>query len=107
MSDARIWLVIVTLGIGTYLMRWSFLGIFGGRRLPDWAQRHLRFTSVAVLPALIAPGVIWPPATGGQPDAARMIAAVVTVVAGMASRGVLVAIVAGFAALYLGLWLVG
>lgn len=107
MSDARIWLVIVLLSIGTYLMRWSFLGVFGRRQLPDWAQRHLRFTTVAVLPALIAPGVIWPPATGGEPDPARLLAAAATVAVGMATRSILIAIAGGMATLYLALWLIG
>ena len=38
-SDATIWLVIMALGIGTYLIRWSFLGAVGDRAVPDWAQR--------------------------------------------------------------------
>lgn len=107
MSDARTWFIIVALGVGTYLMRWSFLGVLGRRQLPDWAQRHLRFTTVAVLPALIAPGVIWPQATGGHPDPARLLAALATVAAGIVTRSVLMAIVAGMATLYLALWLLG
>lgn len=63
-SDATIWLVILALGIGTYLIRWSFLGAVGDRAVPDWAQRVLRYTAVSVLPALIAPLVMWPAATG-------------------------------------------
>lgn len=81
-SDLTIWIVILILGVFTYLIRWSFLGVLGGRDLPEWVLRMLRYTPVAVLPALVAPLVVWPAATGGQPDPARMAAALATVIAG-------------------------
>ena len=94
-SNLTIWTVIVVLGIGTYLIRWSFLGVLGGRDLPEWVLRLLRYTPVAVLPALVAPLVVWPEATGGAPDPARLAAAVATVAAGLWTRNVLAAIAAG------------
>ena len=59
-----LWLVMGLLGLGTYFIRFSFLGGLGNRLLPGWLRRALRYTSVAVLPALVAPAVIWPAATG-------------------------------------------
>ncbi|RAP42392.1 hypothetical protein BYZ73_04140 [Rhodovulum viride] len=106
-STAGIWAIIVTLGIGTFLMRFSFLGAMGGRRLPDWLLRHLRYTPVAVLPALVAPAVVWPPATGGDPDPARLAAAIVTVAVGWWRKSVLAAIGAGAVTLYTLLFLLG
>lgn len=100
-----IWLIIVVLGLGTFLLRYSFLGLVGGRRLPEWTLRYLRYTAVAVLPGLVAPLVLWPQATGGQPDPARLIAAAATVVGGLVTRNTLVAILSGFCTLYLALWL--
>ena len=41
-TDGQIWLVIALLGIGTYLVRLSFLGLIGNRQMPDWVLRHLR-----------------------------------------------------------------
>ena len=105
-SNATIWLVILAAALGTYGLRWSFLGAFGNRPMPAWAQRILRYTAVAVLPALAAPLVAWPAATDGQPDPARMIAAAVTLVVGMVTRNVLAAILGGMAALYTGLYLI-
>lgn len=102
-----IWMVIVVLGIGTFVLRYSFLGILGNRPLPAWALRYLRYTAVAVLPALVAPLVLWPQATGGQIDPARLIAAGVTVIVGLITRNTLAAILGGLCALYLGLWLIG
>lgn len=99
-SDATIWAVIVALGIGTWLIRFSFLGLIGNRPLPEWVLRHLRYTPVAVIPALVAPLVVWPPATGGSPDPARLIAAGATIAVGMVTKSVLGAIVAGMGTLY-------
>ena len=77
-SAFEVWTIIVLMGLGTYLIRFSFLGLIGARKLPDWVLRHLRYTPVAVLPGLVAPLVVWPEATGGNPDLARFVAAVAT-----------------------------
>lgn len=102
-SDATIWLIIAGLAVGTFAVRFSFLGLLGRRELPGWLLRYLRYTPVALLPALIAPLVLWPPATGGSPDLARLAAAAATLAAGMATKSVLAAILAGAAVLALGL----
>ncbi|MEM6467558.1 MAG: AzlD domain-containing protein [Pseudomonadota bacterium] len=104
-DSATLWTVIVGLGIGSYLFRFGFLGIIGDRDLPPWILRHLRYTAVAVLPGLVAPLVIWPPATGGELDAPRLLAALVTLVAGLVTRNPLLAIVLGASTLYGGLFL--
>lgn len=102
-SGVDIWVVIVALGIGTFLIRFSFLGIVGNRQMPDWVLRHLRYTPVAVLPGLVAPLALWPSATGGDPDPARLIAAAVTVFVGWWRKSVLWGAAAGFVALGVGL----
>ena len=106
-SDLTIWTIILLSALGTYGLRWSFLGAFGNRPMPVWAQRLLRYTAVAVLPAIAAPLVAWPAATDGQPDPARLIAAAVTMGVGIVTRNVLAAILCGMAALYAGLYLIG
>ena len=75
-SSAQIWTIIIIMGIGTYLIRFSFLGLIGDRKMPDWVLRHLRYTPVAILPGIVAPLVMWP--NGGDPDPIWMIAAIVT-----------------------------
>ncbi len=99
-DKTTLWLVIVILGIGTFLIRFSFLGIIGARELPDWVLRHLRFVAVAVLPGLIAPLVVWPDATGGQIDPVRMGAALVAFAVGMWWQSVLGAVFGGMVTLY-------
>jgi len=99
-DDATFWLVTLVLGLGTFLIRFSFLGLLGGRQLPDWALTHLRYVGVAVLPALLTPMVIWPAATGGVTDPVRLVAALVALAAGV-RLGVVWAIVAGMGTLWL------
>ena len=101
------WGVVIGLAAGTYLLRFSFLGLLGQRALPVWLVRGLRYTSVAVLPGLVAPAVLWPAATGGAPDPARLAAALMTVLAGVVFRSMLAAIIGGAVTLYLGLALIG
>ena len=105
MSGLPFWTVIVGLGIGTFLIRFSFLGLLGQKPLPPWVLRHLRYTAVAVLPGLVAPLALWPAATGGQTDPARLLAALATVAAGIWTRSVLGAMAAGAVVLYAVLWL--
>lgn len=104
-STATVWTVILLLGAGTYLVRLSFLGLLGDRALPGWALRLLRYVPVSVMPALFAPLVTWPSATGGVPDAPRLAAAVVALALGAATRSVLGAIFGGMTTLYLVMWL--
>ncbi len=101
MSDLSIWLTIIFLGIGTYLIRYSFIGFFADKELPDWLLRHLRYVPAAVMPGLVAPLTVWPEATGGDPDPARLIAAAVALFIGAVLRSVLGAIFGGMGVLYL------
>jgi branched-subunit amino acid transport protein len=99
-DNTTFWLVTIVLGIGTYLIRFSFLGLLGGRQLPDWLLVHLRYVGVAVLPALVTPLILWPAAAGGQFDPLRMIAALAALAAGW-RLGVVWSIVVGMTSLWL------
>ena len=68
-DQTELWIVIIGLGLGSFVLRFTFIGLVGGRTIPDWMLRHLRYTAVAILPALVAPLVAWPAATDGQLDA--------------------------------------
>ena len=100
MDNAAVWTTIFALGLGTFLIRFSFLGLLGGKDLPEWLTRHLRYVPVAVLPGLVAPLVVWPEATGGQTDIARSLAALTALAIGALTRSVLGAIFGGMAVLY-------
>lgn len=99
-TDTQIWTIIIILGIGTFLIRFSFLGLIGNRKMPPWVLRHLRYTPVAILPGLVAPLVLWPEATGGSPDIPRLAAAAATITVGYITKGVVRAMLAGAITLY-------
>ena len=99
-SAAEIWLLIAGMTVGTFLIRFSFLGLIGDRELPDWLVRHLRYTPVAVIPGLVVPLVIWPSATDGALDMPRLLAAIMTAAVGYKTKNVLFAIIAGAVTLY-------
>lgn len=95
--------VIVTIGIGTYLTRLSFIGIVGDRTMPDWAMVPLRFVAPAVLAALVAPAVLL---RGGSLDVLpatnpRALAALVALVVAWKTKNVAAVIVAGMAVVWL------
>lgn len=106
-SDTTVWWIIAILGVGTFLIRFSFLGIIGSRPMPPWVLRHLRYTSVAILPGLVAPLVVFPAATGGALDPARLLAALVTVLIGYRTKGVVRAMLGGALTLFAVQYLLG
>ncbi len=106
-DQSTLWTVILGLGAGSYLLRFTFIGLVGNRPMPAWLLRHLRYTAVAILPALVAPQILWPAATDGQTDPARLAAACVTLAVGLWTKNLFAAIFAGAATLYALLYLLG
>ena len=89
-TDGTIWAIIVALGVGTFVIRFSFLGLLGDRDLPEWVLRHLRYTAVAILPALVTPMVLWPNAT----------AAILALAVGYLTKNAIATIATGLIALF-------
>ena len=106
-TDAEIWWIIAILAIGTYLIRFSFLGLIGDRALHPFVLRLLRFTPVAVLPGMVAPLVIWPAATDGAGDPVRIVAALVALAVAWWRKEVLWGVAAGMTTFYAGLFATG
>ena len=94
----KIWALIVAAALGTYLIRFSFLGLIGDQALPPVLLRMLRYTPVAVLPGLVAPILL----DGDMPpgDIPKLIAAAATVLAGWRTKNLLAALAAGAAAFF-------
>lgn len=102
-STSDVWFIIAIMGIGTFLIRFSFLGLIGDRSMPPFVLRLLRFTPVAVLPAMIAPLALFPDATGGTPEPVRLVSIVVVTLVGWWRRSALWGLTAGAVAFYAGL----
>lgn len=99
-TSADLWFIILALGLGTFLIRFSFLGVLGDRQLPPWLLRHLRYTAVGILPAMVTPLILWPQATGEQLDPVRITAAGLALAVGLWTKNAIWAIVAGMATLW-------
>ncbi|WP_417273230.1 AzlD domain-containing protein [Celeribacter halophilus] len=98
-STTEIWIVILGMAAGTFLIRFSFLGLVGDRPLPAWLLRLLRYTPVAVLPAVVAPMLLGAKA---ETDPLRLFCAAVTIIIGVWTKNVLWAILTGLS-LFFGL----
>ena len=106
-DPVTLWTVIIAMAVGSYFLRFLFIGFVGGRQMPEWVLRHLRYTAVAMLPALVAPLVVWPDATGGNFDFPRAIAATVTLALGITTKNFVLAMLTGMTTLYTLLYIFG
>ena len=102
------WTVVLGLAIGTFLIRYSFIGLFADRGIPAWLDRSLKLMVPAIFAAIIFSGVAM---VGGElagwTDWPRYAAAVVGFIAAFTSRGnMLVTLIAGMGALHGLPWLI-
>lgn len=93
----ELWFIIIGLAVGSFALRFAFIGFMGGRPMPAWLMRHLRYTAVAIIPALVAPLVIWPAPTGGETSLPHLAVAALTFAVGYLTRNVLWALLSGAA----------
>ncbi|WGW04829.1 AzlD domain-containing protein [Tropicibacter oceani] len=101
-DKSDLWIVIIGLGIGSFGLRFVFLGIIGDRAMPEWLLRHLRYTAVAIMPALVAPLVLWPAATQGNTDPLRLAAALLALAGAYLTKSVYGGMGAGALVMLLG-----
>lgn len=94
MADWEIWALIVGLGATTYLVRFSFIGLLAGRTLPPIVIEALSFVPVTVLPALVAPMVLF---EDGQltADPVRIVSALTGFALGAAIRDIFAGVAGG------------
>lgn len=52
------WLAIAGLAIGTFLIRYSFIGLLAGKRLPPRVERALQLAVPAIFAALVLPLIL-------------------------------------------------
>lgn len=101
MTDtALVWTVIVAGGVGTYLLRLSFLALF--ERLgsvPPRLKYALRFVPAAVLAALVVPAVVLVDGGGSPLAPAKLLAGAVAAAVAYRTESIVATIVVGMAAL--------
>jgi branched-subunit amino acid transport protein len=103
MSATTLWLSIIAIGVGTFVLRLSFIGLSGRLALPARATRALRFVPAAVLSAIILPAVLRMPEGGLDVsiDNPRLIACVVAAGIAWATKSVLATLFVGMGTLWL------
>ncbi len=57
MTTLDSWLVVLGLGLGTFLIRYSFIGLFANRDMPEWLEHGLKLIVPAIFAAIVASGV--------------------------------------------------
>ena len=103
MDSTQSWLVVLGLAVGTFLIRYSFIGLFAHRDLPPWLLRALHLTVPAIFGAIVFSGVMM---VGGQIAGLnqwpRYAAAAIAFAVALRTQGnLLLTVVAGMAALHL------
>ncbi len=96
-----IWLVMILSGLATFAARFSMIGVFKDRRIPDVMRRLLTYVAPSALAAIILPDVLLIEGQAtiiGNPEIPAFLVAV-----GVAlfTRNVMVIIASGMTALWL------
>ena len=101
MSDATLWLTILGAGLGTWLLRLSFIELWQWMSVPPLLNRALRYVPPAVLAALVVPALV---RSGGvidlSPDNLRLVAGIVAAAVAWFSRNVLLTLATGMGMLW-------
>ncbi|WP_028620270.1 AzlD domain-containing protein [Pseudomonas sp. Ant30-3] len=101
MSDLALWGMFLAVGIGTFVMRLSFVELYGRWRMPESLSRALVYVPASVLAALVLPAVVYP---GGQSgfvfDNPQIPAAIIAAWVAWKTRSTVLTLVAGMAALW-------
>ncbi len=102
MSASSLWLLFLAIGIGTFLLRFLFIYLFGKIAMPDWLRRALRFVPAAALAALVFPALTHP---SGHLDISvhnfRLLAGLGGAIVAWRTRNVLLTILVGMALLWI------
>ena len=99
------WLAIIGLAIGTFAIRYSFIGLLAGKKLPPRFERALQLAVASIFAALVVPLILlhagefnlnlrWP----------HIAAALVTGVYAWWRGGMLISLVIGMVTLHTLLW---
>jgi branched-subunit amino acid transport protein len=101
LSPTLIWILLGVAGLGTWLIRLSFIALLGRTAaIPDLAMRILRLIPAAVLAAIVTPSITH---ASGSFDLAtdRFVAGVIAGLVAWRTKNVLATIGAGMGVLWL------
>ena len=103
MGSTQSWLVVLGLAVGTFLIRYSFIGLFANRDMPVWLLRALQLMVPAIFGAIVFSGVMMVGGhVAGPAHWPRYAAAAIAFGVALRTRGnLLLTVTAGMAALHL------
>jgi branched-subunit amino acid transport protein len=105
---AQFWLLILTLALGTWLMRSLPIMLHGHVPNPPWAERLLRYVPIAALTALVVPGVLYSHTGALYVLApARAVAGVAALLVALKTRNVIATLAVGMCVLWAAPWVTG
>jgi branched-subunit amino acid transport protein len=100
------WLAIIGLAVGTFAIRYSFIGLLAGKKLPPRFERALQLAVPAIFAALVVPLILF---HGNQLNLAlrwpHAAAAIITGIYAWWRGGMLLSLVIGMTSLHALLWL--
>jgi branched-subunit amino acid transport protein len=97
-----IWLIMIALAVGTFLIRISFILLLSNRDVPPLLSSALRFVPPAVLTALVVPQILNRTNTMEISFAnPQLVAGIVAVLVAWRTRNVLLTILGGMAVLWI------
>ena len=98
----NIWLVMLLGGLITFLIRFSFIYLFGRFEIPETIRKALRYVPPAVLSAIIFPELfLHHGAINLSLENTRLLAGLIAILVAWFSKNTLVTILAGMVALFL------
>ncbi|MFA9459584.1 AzlD domain-containing protein [Thiohalorhabdus methylotrophus] len=106
MASGTLALIILVIGLGTFLERLSFIHLSDRLVIPTILRRALHYVPAAVLAALVAPAVLRPSeAAAVPPENWRPVAALAAALLAWRTRNMLLTLAGGMACLWLLEWL--
>ncbi|MDX1606679.1 MAG: AzlD domain-containing protein [Candidatus Competibacterales bacterium] len=107
MSSLQVWMILLLIGLCTFLLRLSFIQLQDRVHLPVPLQRALRYVPPAMLAALVVPALLRPE---GMVDLSlgneRLVAGILAAAVAWLSGNVSFAMMVGMGGLWLLQWLV-
>jgi branched-subunit amino acid transport protein len=101
-----VWLIMIALAVGTFLIRISFIMLLGNREVFPFITRALRFVPAAVLSALVIPQILTRNNSLSLSLAnPQLIAGILAAAIAWRTKNVLFTILGGMAVLWMLQWL--
>ena len=99
-ADGIVWAIIVAMGVGTYALRLSFIGLSGHvEGLPPWLEQALRYVPAAVIAAIVFPALVVVDGSVTIAGNYRLLAGAFAAAVAWRTEDILATIVAGVGAL--------